>query len=101
LVERDALQLMTGTQWLQLLYRHIPDRYEHLVRYVGWYSNRVRSQRAANDAPDKEFGSRDCAVITGFDLGESDGIKKWAAAGGRQKCTALIEKALQIAYDYV
>jgi hypothetical protein len=50
LVERDALQLMTGAQWLQLLYRHIPDRYEHLVRYVGWYSNRVRSQRAANDA---------------------------------------------------
>ena len=50
MVERDALQLMTGTQWLQLLYRHVPDRYEHLVRYVGWYSNRVRSQRAANDA---------------------------------------------------
>lgn len=41
---------MTGAQWLELLYRHIPDRYEHLVRYVGWYSNRVRSQRTANDA---------------------------------------------------
>jgi hypothetical protein len=41
---------MTGAQWLELLCRRIPDRYECLVRYVGWYSNRVRSQRAANDA---------------------------------------------------
>jgi len=28
-----------------LLLRHVPDRYEHLVRYVG-YSNRVRGERA-------------------------------------------------------
>lgn len=27
-------QLMPGAQWLGLLLRHIPDRYEHLVRYV-------------------------------------------------------------------
>jgi len=26
--------------------RHIPDRYEHRVRYVGWYSNRARGERA-------------------------------------------------------
>ena len=26
--------------------RHIPDRCEHLVRYVGWYSNRARGERA-------------------------------------------------------
>jgi hypothetical protein len=35
-------QVMPGAQWLELLCRHIPDRYEHLVRYVGWYSNRAR-----------------------------------------------------------
>lgn len=52
-------------------------------------------------APDKEFGSRDCAVITGFNLGEPDGLKKWAAAGGRQKFTALIEKTFQITYEYL
>ncbi len=40
-------QLMPGAQWLELLCRHIPDRFEHLVRYVGWYSNRVRAKRAA------------------------------------------------------
>ncbi len=46
---------MPGAQWLELLLRHVPDRYEHLVRYVGWYSNRARGERAKarkdQDAP--------------------------------------------------
>src|SRR5437879_13285044 len=33
-------QLMPGAQWLELLCRHIPDRFEPLARYVGWYSTR-------------------------------------------------------------
>lgn len=45
-------QLMPGAEWLELLLRHIPDRYEHLVRYVGWYSNRVRGERAKRAAPE-------------------------------------------------
>jgi ribosomal protein S6E (S10) len=36
---------MPGAQWLELLCRHIPDRFEHLVRYVGCYSSRVRGER--------------------------------------------------------
>jgi len=36
-------QVMPGAEWLELLCRHIPDRYEHVVRYVGWYSNRRAS----------------------------------------------------------
>src|SRR3989304_2036356 len=36
---------MSGAQWPEFLCRHIPDRYEHLVRCVGWYSNRVRGER--------------------------------------------------------
>jgi len=39
-------QVMPGAEWLELLCRHIPDRYEHLVRYVGWYSHRARGERA-------------------------------------------------------
>jgi hypothetical protein len=39
-------QLMPGAQWLEMLCRHIPDRFEHLVQYVGWYSTRCRGQRA-------------------------------------------------------
>jgi len=34
-------QVMPGAEWLELLLRHAPERYEHLVRYVGWYSNRA------------------------------------------------------------
>ena len=44
-------QVMNGAQWLELLCRHIPDRYEHLVRYVGWYSNRARGERAKKGSP--------------------------------------------------
>ena len=29
-------QVMPSAQWLELLCKHIPDRYEYLVRYVGW-----------------------------------------------------------------
>ena len=37
---------MPGAQWLELLCKHIPDRHEHLLRYVGWYSKRARGERA-------------------------------------------------------
>lgn len=39
-------QVMPGAEWLALLCKHLPDRDEHLVRYVGWYSNRARGERA-------------------------------------------------------
>ena len=44
-------QLMPGAQWLELLCHHIPDRFEHLVRYVGWYSTRCRGERARKAVP--------------------------------------------------
>jgi hypothetical protein len=63
--------VMPGHEWLELLCKHIPDRHEHLVRYVGWYSNRARGGRAkalraqqpaqtppAIEAPDSEFATR-------------------------------------------
>src|SRR3990167_6118462 len=40
-------QLMPGADWLALLCKHIPDRYEQLVRYCGWYSSRSRGERKA------------------------------------------------------
>src|SRR3972149_2544491 len=42
---------MPGAQWPALRCKHIPDRYEHLVRYVGWYSNRARGERAKEASP--------------------------------------------------
>jgi len=44
-------QVMPGADWLEFHCRHIPDRYEHLVRYVGWYSNRARGERAKKTSP--------------------------------------------------
>ena len=40
-------QVMPGAEWLELLCKQIPEHYEHLVRYCGWYSNRSRGARAA------------------------------------------------------
>jgi len=53
------------------------------------------------DRFEKEFGSRDCATIIGYNLGDQEQYKKWTESGGREKCTALIEKAFQIAYEYL
>jgi len=33
-------QLMPALKWLRLLMNHIPDKYEHLIRYYDYYSNR-------------------------------------------------------------
>ena len=38
-------QIMSGADWLVQLCSHIPDRFEQLVRYAGWYSNRSRGKR--------------------------------------------------------
>lgn len=40
-------QLLPAAQWLKLLLAHIPDKYEHRVRYYGRYSNRARGARKA------------------------------------------------------
>jgi len=42
---------MPGAQWLEMLCRHVPDRFEHLVRYIGWYSTRCRGERARKAVP--------------------------------------------------
>jgi len=31
-------QIMSGADWLAQLCAHMPDRFEHLVRYAGWRS---------------------------------------------------------------
>ena len=38
-------QLMPALKWLRLLLNHVPDNYEHLVRYYGYYSDRARGER--------------------------------------------------------
>lgn len=43
-------QVMAGAEWLELLCKHIPERYEQWVRYCGWYSSRSRGARTAKTA---------------------------------------------------
>jgi hypothetical protein len=45
-------QLLPAVKWLTLLLAHIPDKYEHLVRYYGWYSNRARGERKDDENTD-------------------------------------------------
>ncbi len=56
-------QLMPGAQWLELLCRHVPDRFEHLVRYVGWYSTRCRGERARRAVPTAAMQALDGAEV--------------------------------------
>ena len=49
-------QLMSALKWLRLLMNHIPDRYEHLVRYYGYYSNRSRGARRLIENGDDTAG---------------------------------------------
>ena len=50
-------QLMPAIKWLRLLMNHIPDRYEHLVRNYGYYSNRSRGARRLIENGDDTAGS--------------------------------------------
>ena len=51
-------QIMPGADWLALLCSHIPDRFEHLVRYAGWYSNRSRGKRRRVEVEPAEVATR-------------------------------------------
>ncbi len=50
-------QLMPALKWLRRLLNHAPDKYEHLVRYYGYYSNRSRGARRLIDNGDDTAGS--------------------------------------------
>ena len=52
-------QVMHGADWMAQLCSHIPDRFEHLVRYAGWYSNRSRGKRRRSDTETPEIAPRE------------------------------------------
>jgi len=56
---------MPGAEWLELLCKHIPDRYEQLVRYCGWYSSRGRGVRKAKGACAAANVSSDVTEVLG------------------------------------
>jgi len=66
---KRTFQVMPGAQWLELLCKPIPDRYEQLVRYVGWYSSRSRGARKAKGA---------CAALTAAEVGVTEVLGEYA-----------------------
>ena len=57
-----------GRRRLAQLCAHIPDRFEHLVRYAGWYSNRSRGKRkrmltAPTEVATREVDAREAARV--------------------------------------
>ncbi len=76
-------QLMPALQWLRLLMNHIPDKYEHLVRYYGYYSNRSRGARNRADNGD------DSPESTIIDQPPADAQRKTSWARLIQKVVAL------------
>src|SRR2546425_3685929 len=91
-----------GAQWLEALCRHIPDRYEHLVRYVGWYSNRARGDRAKkasphadavlpapSEEPSTEFAARAKAAWRGSSARSTRPIR-WSAPSATGRCASFL-----------
>ncbi len=48
------------------------------------------------DRFEKDLGSRNCYDLIGLHLDDPEENKLWALTGGREKCTAIIEKAAKI-----
>lgn len=65
---------------------HVPDRYEHLVRYAGWYSNRARGERAKKAS---EVGPAEVAPT------EAEPASEFAARA-RANWARLIQKVYEV-----
>ena len=50
---------------------------------------------------EKEFGSRDCYALIGYHLDDPEENRKWLESGGREKCTAIIEKAARMLCEFL
>jgi len=50
--DRKSRKVFTALDWLARLVTHIPCRYEHTVRYYGYFSNKSRGMRKKADADD-------------------------------------------------
>jgi len=50
---------------------------------------------------EKEFGSRNCYDLIGLHLDDPEENKKWAETGGREKCTAIVEKTTGMLCEFI
>jgi hypothetical protein len=71
--------IMHGADWLAQLCRHIPDRFEHLVRYAGWYSNRSRGKRRRMSAEPGEIPLQEAGVRETFSGVPYNGLRRYTS----------------------
>ncbi|WP_232367154.1 transposase [Desulfocicer vacuolatum] len=50
--DKKTRKIFNALDWLARLLTHIPSRYEHTVRYYGFFSNKSRGMRKKADADD-------------------------------------------------
>jgi hypothetical protein len=72
-------RIMHGADWLAQLCRHIPDRFEHLVRYAGWYSNRSRGKRRRMSAEPGEIPLQEAGVRETFSGVPYNGLRRYTS----------------------
>ncbi|MBI1748214.1 MAG: transposase [Acidobacteria bacterium] len=63
----EVIQTFSALDWLARLSTHIPDKWEPMVRYDGWYSNRPRGERKkAQRSPDEGVPVRPAQAESDF-----------------------------------
>ena len=70
--DRKTRKVFTALDWLARLVTHIPGRYEHTVRYYGYFSNKSRGMRKKAEADDT------IPTIMSNDMSGSVAKQNWA-----------------------
>ena len=50
---------------------------------------------------EKEFGSTECYRLIGYRLDDPPQRQKWLDEGGREKCTAIVEKTARLLCEFI
>ena len=70
--DRKSKKVFNALDWLAGLVTHIPGRYEHTVRYYGYFSNKSRGMRKKADADDT------ISTIMPNELSSNEARQNWA-----------------------
>jgi hypothetical protein len=64
---RKNFEVFSETDFIAAITQHIPDKSFQLVRYYGWYSNKMRGQRLKKEAGEQ---SEPCTAVRVIDVSE-------------------------------
>ncbi|MDX2446713.1 MAG: transposase, partial [Desulfobacterales bacterium] len=69
---KKNFQTFSALEFMAAITQHIPDRLAQMVRYLGWYSNRMRGDRrkaeeVGANCEEKKADQSEVIVVSGFD----------------------------------